>query len=171
MYRQNGILSARSNVMNVKMKIDNKTENLGLYLGVEPIDKDFIDRNFVKDCETGDLYKLGWSNQGATFTSTDSKLFGVETQIKTKDGYKQELYPYDLKTNKTTSNHGAIKNFINKIKSANTQLCHETFKEITYYDSFIKYLGNVSSKFPSTSLIPFSIIFLITFCDKLYVNG
>ena len=141
MYRQNGILSSRSNVMNVKFNINKKTQNLGLYLGVEPIDSDFISRNFEQKYEGGDLYKLGWSNQGATFTSVDSKLFGIETQTSSKDGYKQEVYPYDLKTNKKTSSHKDIKNFISKIISTSNTNSYETIKEITHYNSFIKYLA------------------------------
>ena len=33
------------------------------------------------------------------------------------------------------------------------------------------YFGNTSVRFPFTSTIPFCIIFLIVFCDKLYVKG
>ncbi len=141
MYRQNGILSARSNIMNVKFKINNKTENLGLYLGIEPIDGDFIKRNMDKIYEGGDLYKLGWTNQGATFDSTESSLFGIETQKKHKDGFKQEMYPYDLKTNKSTSSHQSIKSFITMVKGTNNTKSYDTFNQITHYKSFIKYLA------------------------------
>ncbi|MBD5390913.1 hypothetical protein HDR67_02795, partial [bacterium] len=49
MYRENGVLAPHSAPMQVKMKIDGNTQNLGIYLGVEDIDKNFIKRNLVKD--------------------------------------------------------------------------------------------------------------------------
>ena len=143
LYRLNGILSARSNVMNLKFKINNKVENLGLYLGVEPIDKSFIERNLTKDYLGGDLYKLGWSNVGAVFDSVESELFGKEEQYVGNDEnvFWHRTYPYDLKTNSKTSSHEDIKNFINKLNQTPIYSNYDVIKEITHYDSFLKYLA------------------------------
>ena len=80
------------------MKIKDQVENLGIYLAMEDISKDFIKRNVVKEYAGGDLYKLGWTNVGARLDSLDASLFGVEEQIKEQNQFKQITYPYDLKT-------------------------------------------------------------------------
>ena len=51
------------------------------------------------------------------------------------------MYPYDLKTNKKTSNHNYLKSFISMVKSTNNQNSYDTFNQITHYNSFIKYLA------------------------------
>lgn len=141
-YRNNGNLAPRSNPFNFEMNIDNTIHNAGIYLAVEPIDKDFIKRNIIENHATGDLYKLGWANNNsARFDSIDPSLFGVEKQYKTNNGYYVEKFVYDLKTNKKTSKHNDIKDFIAKVSYINTSEYYEMLKENTYYDAFIKYLS------------------------------
>ena len=55
MYRENGGLSPRTNLCSLSMKIDGNTQNLGVYLMVETINKSFIKRNFVDTSVDGDL--------------------------------------------------------------------------------------------------------------------
>ncbi len=140
-YRNNNVLAPHSNLVNVEMKINNKTENLGVYLAVEDIDKSFIKRNIEKQYTKGDLYKLGWSNVGATLDNLDDSLFGKEKQIKENDSFKQINYVYDLKTNKKTSNHEQIKMFISKVISTDTSNYFDFLNTDTYYDSVINYLA------------------------------
>lgn len=80
-YQNNGVLAPHSNPMQVEMKTGGTTQNLGVYLAVEDIDKSFIKRNLVKASAGGDLYKMGWTSVGARLDSLDSSLFGVEKQI------------------------------------------------------------------------------------------
>ena len=141
-YRRNGLLAPRSNPFNMVMNIDGDKQNMGIYLAVEDVNKDFIKRNILKDESKGDLYKLGWNHvSGATFSDTSSSLFGVEDQVKQGDKYIQVGYPYDLKTNKKTSTHEAIKNFINGVVNTNVNEFETFLKENMLYDYFTTYLA------------------------------
>lgn len=140
-YRNNYVLSPHSNLINLEMKINDKIENLGVYLAVEDIDKSFIKRNINELYSKGDLYKLGWTNIGATLDKLDDNLFGSEKQIKNNDKFKQINYVYDLKTNKKTSNHEQIKSFISKVISTPTENFYDFFQNDTIYDSVINYLA------------------------------
>ncbi|MCM1131440.1 MAG: CotH kinase family protein [Roseburia sp.] len=141
MYRNNGVLAPHSAPMQVEMKIDGNTQNLGVYLGVEDIDKSFIKRNLVKASAGGDLYKLGWTNVGATLDGLDSNLFGVEYQVKENQNFRQVGFVYDLKTNKKTSKHELIKGFIQKINDTPTNQFGSFLKSNMIYDYTIKYLA------------------------------
>ena len=105
---------------------------MGVYLGVETIDKQFIKRNVVATSKDGDLYKLGWTFEPAKLNSTKESLFGVETQYRDGENFWQQMYVYDLKNNKKTSKHEALKNFIKQINNTSTS----NFKQMleTYTD-------------------------------------
>lgn len=142
MYRQNNNLAPRSTPFNFEMNIGGNAQNAGVYLAVEPIDKDFIKRNVVDGYQGGDLYKLGWANYDcARFDSTNSRLFGVEKQSKNNGYFTTAKYVYDLKTNKKSSKHEDIKTFINKILSTSKEDFDSMLNEYTYYNSFINYLA------------------------------
>ena len=141
MYRNNGMLAPHTNPFNLSMNIDGNKQNTGVYLAVEPIDKDFLKRNLAKSYRDGDLYKMGWTNVGATLSSTDSKLFGVETQVVEGNGFKTIKYPYDLKTNKKTSTHEDIKNFINLLNNTSASNFKSMLQENANYDMLMKYFA------------------------------
>lgn len=141
MYRNNGVLAPHSNPINLEMKINSKIENLGIYLAVEDIDKEYIKRNINNIYSNGDLYKLGWTNIGATLDKLEDSLFGKEKQIKENDVFKQINYVYDLKTNKKTSNHQQIKAFISKVISTTSANFYSFLQNDTLYDSVINYLA------------------------------
>lgn len=141
MYRQNGVLAPHANPMQVEMKVDGSSQNLGVYLAVEDIDKSFIKRNIVKASAGGDLYKMGWTNVGARLDSLEDTLFGVEKQILEGNTFKQVTYPYDLKTNKKTSQHEHIKAFIEKILNTETSQFDSFLGEDMIYDYTIRYLA------------------------------
>ena len=140
-YRANGVLAPHTNPMQVEMKIDNQIENLGVYLGVEDINKDFIKRNLASQLTGGDLYKLGWTSEGAKLDKIDDRLFGVEKQVKSNGKFNQIGYCYDLKTNKKKSTHEAIKNFIQKIQKTSVQDFYTFFHTDFDYDTMISYLS------------------------------
>ena len=141
MYRASGVLAPRSNLMNVVMVLDGEELNMGVYLGVETIDKQFIKRNVVATSKDGDLYKLGWTFEPAKLNSTKESLFGVETQYRDGENFWQQMYVYDLKNNKKTSKHEALKNFIKQINNTSTSNFKQMFETYTDYDSFIAYLS------------------------------
>ena len=134
MYRSFGLLAPHSNPMQVTMNVDNTSYSCGLYLGLETIDKALLARNLLSQYATGDLYKCGYgSGRGADLNSTDDYLFGVE------DAATGQFYTYDLKTNKKTSNHSTIKNFIQALGS--TSDIEGFIRDNVYEDEFFKYLA------------------------------
>lgn len=141
MYRNNGVLAPHSNPVHLTMTINNESQNLGVYLAVEDINKKFLQKNLSEKNQGGDLYKLGWTNSGATLDSVNANDFGSEYQIKDGDRYKLISFKYDLKTNKSTSEHLAFKNFINKIISTSSNEFNKFLEENTIYDSLINYLS------------------------------
>ena len=97
MFRDNGILSPRTNIASM----DFGGMHMGVYKIYELIDKKFLKRYLPEEDRGGDLYKCAWTNVGASFTKEVS--YGVENED------KWEFYNYDLKTNKTTSEHAELK--------------------------------------------------------------
>ena len=104
-YREFGVLAPHTNLASVDIGDD----HAGVWLFYEPIDDIFLEKNLSPEALGGDLYKLGWTNQGATFTSFTS--YGVEDEDAGK------FYVYDLKTNKKKSDHSSLENLINTINS------------------------------------------------------
>ena len=144
MHRNNGSLAPRSNPVHVSMSVDGNKQNLGIYLAVENINKGFIKRNFVKSARNGDLYKISWgSGKGASFDDTSDDLFGVEELVKNGDSFYQRTYTYDLKTNKKTSDHSAIKAFINASKTSTGSNRKALMQEKSLYDEFIAFTASL----------------------------
>ena len=143
MYRANGLLAPHSNPMNVSMNIDGDIQNMGVYLGVEDIDKDFIKRNLGKPSRGGDLYKLGWgSSEPAKFDKVDDSYFGTETQAAYGNGsFYQYNYSYDLKTNKKTSTHQSIKDLITNILEYDNDNFDTFMEDYMIYDKVIDYMA------------------------------
>ena len=125
LYRSFGVLAPHTNLASV----DIGNDHAGVWIVYEPVDKIFLEKNLPESALGGDLYKLGWTNQGATFTSFSS--YGVE------DEDKGEFFVYDLKTNKKTSTHESLKNLINTIKS--TSATKASFEKLVDMENFLNY--------------------------------
>lgn len=100
MFRENGVLSPNTGLSQVVMQGENK----GVYSIYEPIDKEFLLKNFKAAEAEGDLYKCGWTFTPANYTSRVS--YGIENEDTGRN------YNYDLKTNKKRSEHEDFKNLI-----------------------------------------------------------
>lgn len=103
--------------------------NYGVYTLYEPVDEKFIARYFPNE-QGGDLYKCGWSNIGATYTTSTLNSIGIEPDN------SSTKYVYDLKTNKKTSNHASLKNLINKL---NSNPSASTFSSLVDVDRWTKF--------------------------------
>lgn len=125
LYREQGVLAPHTNLASV----DIGNDHAGVWVFYEPIDKIFLEKNLPASALGGDLYKLGWTNEGATFT--DFRSYGVEDEDASK------FYVYDLKTNKKTSDHSSLRNFINTIKSGSAN--RASFERVLEVDNFLKY--------------------------------
>ena len=124
-YREMGVLAPHVNLASLDMG--------GVHMGVfnvyEPIDDIFLEKNLPEELLGGDLYKCGWGMGGGASFSTNSSI-GVE------DEDKGLFYSYDLKTNKKTSTHASLNNFITKM---NRGITKEGIAEIMDIDNFISF--------------------------------
>ncbi len=124
-YREFGVLAPRTNLASV----DIANDHAGVWLFYEPIDKIFLEKNLSPEALGGDLYKLGWTSEGATFTSF--KSYGVE------DEDAGQFYVYDLKTNKKTSDHSSLRNLISTLNSSSCN--RDTFASVVDVDNFLMF--------------------------------
>jgi hypothetical protein len=121
-----GVLAPHVNLASLDMG----GEHLGVYTINEPIDDIFLEKNLPEELQGGDLYKCGWGiNGGASFLSFCS--IGIE------DEDNALFYAYDLKTNKKTSTHQALNNFIAQMGKSG--LTKEKIEELMYVDNFISF--------------------------------
>ncbi len=115
--------------------------NYGLVKIYEPVDKAFLEKRLPESALGGDLYKCMWSEcndagdrtgnwRGASYQLSDS--CGIQ------DNPNGKKYNFNLKTNKKTSTHEALKNFLNVInKSDVTKEELEKVLDTEYYASFM----------------------------------
>ena len=124
-YREFGVLAPHTNLASVDIGKD----HAGVWLFYEPIDKIFLEKNLSPEALGGDLYKLGWTSEGATFTKFSS--YGIE------DEDACQFYVYDLKTNKKTSDHSSLKNLISTI---NSNSCNkDSFASVVDVENFLMF--------------------------------
>lgn len=126
-YRELGLLAPHTNLASV----DIGNDHAGLFVINEPIDKIFLEKNLPASAQGGDLYKLGWTNEGATFTSF--------TSVGKEDEDKGKFYIYDIKTNKKTTDHSSLRNLIEVLNSSS--ITKESFAEVVDVDSFLKFVA------------------------------
>lgn len=124
-YRSEGVLAPQCNIGVLTWS----GARMGIYTVEEPVDDIFIERNLPEEEWGGDLYKLGWTSEGATFTNTNS--IGVE------DEDKAAFFVYDLKTNKKKSTHATLINMINTLNSGN--VTKESFASVVDVDNFLSF--------------------------------
>lgn len=108
MFRENGLFAPNTSLSQMIVH----GVNYGVYSIYEPIDKEFLKKNFSKDENDGDLYKCAWTFKPCNYTLQTT--YGVE------DEDTRKRYNYTLKTNKSTSNHETLINFLNVLNSNTT---------------------------------------------------
>lgn len=124
-YRSYGILTPHTNLASVNWS----GLHMGVYTIYEPVDKTFLKKNLPEEQLGGDLYKLGWTSSGASFTSLSS--IGIENED------SGEFYTYDLKTNKKTSTHEALTALITRLNSG--LVTKSDLAELVDMDAFLRY--------------------------------
>ncbi len=124
-YRANGVLAPHTNIASVDMVGTHE----GVFIFYEPIDKIFIEKYVAEADQGGDLYKCGWTNIGASFSS------GCSIGIEDEDNGK--FYNYDLKTNKKSSQNTQLKNLISVLNGG--ELDKDTIADVVDIDYFLKY--------------------------------
>ncbi len=124
-YRESGIIVPHTNLASVDINDD----HAGVWSIYEPIDDVFLEKNLPEEALGGDLYKLGWTSDGATFTAFTA--YGVENED------EGQFFVYDLKTNKKKSNHSSLKSLIEILNSPN--LTKAEFDSVVDTKSFVTY--------------------------------
>ena len=122
LYRSEGVMAPQTNLCS----FDWSGVHMGIYSIVEPVNKLFLQKRLPEQEQGGDLYKCGWP---ANFTTIDS--IGVENED------KGEFYVYDLKTNKKTSDHSSLKNWIKELNYG--IMTKEKLAELVEMDQFLSY--------------------------------
>lgn len=117
LFRASNVAAARSTF--TKLYINE--EYMGLYLNVEQIDDEFIDRRF--DEEDGNLYKCS---------------FGASLEI-SNDVYNNEIF--ELETNQEINDRTRLESFINIINNAPDPSFQNMIEDIFEVDRFLSYLA------------------------------
>ncbi len=125
MFRAQGVMAPLVSLCSLNLS----DVHMGVYTLAEPVDKVFLSKRLPEQAQGGDLYKLGWTNVGASFTKAES--IGIEDEL------KNEFYTYDLKTNKKTSTHQALKNLISQLNSGN--VTKESYAELVDVENFLHF--------------------------------
>ncbi len=125
LYRAFGVLAPMTTIAS----LDIGSDHAGVYTLYEPVDKIFLEKRLPESALGGDLYKCGWTGEGATFTRFYS--YGIEEED------KGEFYIYDLKTNKKTSTHESLRQLISTINQKG--LTKEAFASVVDVTPFLYY--------------------------------
>jgi spore coat protein H len=118
--REAGVPSARTSY--VKLYINNQYR--GLYLNVEHIDEEFLQRRFTND-NTGNLYKCFWG----------SNLSYLGTN---ENSYKST---YELKTNKSADDYSGLIHFIDVLNNTSSANFTCAINEVFDVDLYLKTLA------------------------------
>ncbi|MBQ9762602.1 MAG: CotH kinase family protein [Oscillospiraceae bacterium] len=125
LYRSEGVLAPLTNLCS----FDWSGVHMGVYTLNEPVDELFLEKRLPAAELEGDLYKCGWTWEGCSFTNMNS--IGIENED------KGEFFCYDLKTNKKTSDHSALKNLLRELNSG--AMTEEKFASLVDVENFISY--------------------------------
>ena len=115
--------------------------NYGLVKIYEPIDKNFLEKRLPESALDGDLYKCMWSecnNSGGRTGRWRGSTYKTDNCYGIQDNEKGIKFNFNLKTNKKTSKHESLKNFLNVINKSNLSKSElEKVLDVDYYASFM----------------------------------
>ena len=115
--------------------------NYGLVKIYEPIDKTFLEKRLPSSAIGGDLYKCMWSDCNNSGTHTGrwtGTTYKTDNSYGIQDNSRGIRFNFNLKTNKKTSKHDSLKNFLSVInKRGVTREELEKVLDVDYYASFM----------------------------------
>lgn len=119
------------------LKIDDVETVMGLYIGFEPIDDEFIERRYDKNANDGDLYKCLWQAYGPATLEPIVNMAAIGIR-----NVSSNYFPaYDLKTNKDTSNHEGLLSFIDQINALSGSAFNAYIEANFEVDMFLRLLA------------------------------
>jgi spore coat protein H len=137
LFRSFGVDAAHATLTRLYVKIGSELFDYGLYTAFEPIDKLFFERRLPKAEADGDLYKSLWQHYGPA----SLQLGYHRDSIGIKDESQNYRPTYDLKNNKKTSDHSALKSFISSINLNNNNQFYTYIESNFNVDSMIRLLA------------------------------
>jgi spore coat protein H len=131
------VYAATTTLAQLIIEIDGTPYVYGIYTLFEPIDKLFFERRLPKNEADGDLYKSLWQQFGpaSLLDNYPDRAIGI------KDASKNYRPAYDLKNNKKTSDHSALKSFITQINQLNGEAFKTYIEANLDVDMFLRYLA------------------------------
>lgn len=115
--------------------------NYGLVKIYETVDKTFLEKRLPEKAIGGDLYKCMWSecnNSGARTGGWRGATLKLDNSYGVQDNEKGKKFNLNLKTNKSSSNHSTLKNFLSVINKSNpTKAELENVVDIEYWAKFM----------------------------------
>ena len=122
-----------------QMKINGN--NYGLVKIYEPVDNNFLEKRLPESALDGDLYKCMWSetnNAGNRTGRWRGATYQLDNSYGIQDNSEGIKYNFNLKTNKKSSKHESLKNFLSVINKSNvTKDELEKVLDVDYYASFM----------------------------------
>lgn len=137
MFDHFGVYAQSTSHVLLSLKIDGEETLMGLYKAFEPIDDEFIERRFSKTESDGDLYKSLWQQYGPATLEPITNLDAIGI----RDVSLNYMPAYDLKTNKDTSNHSNLLDFIDKINHLNDQDLETYLNQYFDVEMFLRLLA------------------------------
>ena len=111
-------------------QLDFNGQNYGIMKIYEPVDEIYLEKNLPSAALGGDLYKCGWTMRPCNYVQNEV-TYGVEDKDK---GLK---YNFNLKTNKKTSDHTALKNLLKVMASTPSKADFEKVVDTDYFAKFL----------------------------------
>ncbi len=130
-----GVTVPRMSMGTLEFRIDGNVVDYGVYGIVEPVDKPFLKRRY--GAADGDLYKCLYLDAGPHLT--EESLSGDHVGVKDPDSNYRPIY--DLKTNETTSDHSALRGFVQQLNALEGQAFVDYMEQSFEVDRFIRYLA------------------------------
>lgn len=123
-----------------QMKINNN--NYGLVKIYEPVDKKFFEKRLPKSALGGDLYKCMWSecdNSGNRTGNWKGATYNTDNSYGIQNNSEGQKYNFNLKTNKKTSNHESLINFLSVINKQD--ISKDELEKVLDVDSFANFMA------------------------------
>ncbi|MBN2444320.1 MAG: CotH kinase family protein, partial [Spirochaetales bacterium] len=131
-----GVTAPNMSLATLTFRIEGKTVDYGIYGIVEHVDKEFLTKRFGSDND-GDLYKCLYLGTGPHLTP--DSIQGKNIGVKNFDTNYRPIY--DLKTNRTTSSHSRLKEFIHKLNTTEGDDFVAYIENNFEVDKFLKFLA------------------------------
>ncbi|MBN1610343.1 MAG: CotH kinase family protein [Polyangiaceae bacterium] len=132
-----GVNAPRMSMGTLTFRIAGSEVDYGLYGIVEPVDKPFLKRRY--GASDGDLYKCLYLELEGGPDLSEESLAGDHVGV--KDVATNYRPIYDLKTNETTSDHSALKDFVHQLNTLEGQQFVDYMEANFDVDRFVRYLA------------------------------